>query len=86
MTCINRPLGVDQGVRRRPCERDGPIGRILRSRRDIPNRRDLFATRRFVAIVLPDLTAQSHFSQHPVAFWSRPVATLAVVCRYLTRA
>ncbi|MQM05621.1 hypothetical protein Taro_038432 [Colocasia esculenta] len=28
-TCINCPLEVDQ--RRRPCERDGPIGRILRS-------------------------------------------------------
>ncbi|MQM03915.1 hypothetical protein Taro_036706 [Colocasia esculenta] len=31
-TCINHPLEVDQ--RRRPCERDGPIGRILRSCRD----------------------------------------------------
>ncbi|MQL79176.1 hypothetical protein Taro_011621, partial [Colocasia esculenta] len=27
-TCTNRPLQVDQ--RRRPCERDGPIGRVLR--------------------------------------------------------
>ncbi|MQL78467.1 hypothetical protein Taro_010886 [Colocasia esculenta] len=31
-TCINRPLEVNQ--RRRPCERDGPIGRVLRSCRD----------------------------------------------------
>ncbi|MQM11790.1 hypothetical protein Taro_044698 [Colocasia esculenta] len=31
-TCTNRPLEIDQ--RRRPCERDGPIGRVLRSCRD----------------------------------------------------
>ncbi|MQL98356.1 hypothetical protein Taro_031067 [Colocasia esculenta] len=31
-TCTNRPLEVDQ--RRRPCERDGPIGRVLRSCRN----------------------------------------------------
>ncbi|MQL85691.1 hypothetical protein Taro_018229 [Colocasia esculenta] len=31
-TCTNRPLEVDQ--RHRPCERDGPIGRILRSCRN----------------------------------------------------
>ncbi|MQL76131.1 hypothetical protein Taro_008517 [Colocasia esculenta] len=31
-TYTNRPLEVDQ--RRRPCERDGPIGRVLRSYRD----------------------------------------------------
>ncbi|MQL69766.1 hypothetical protein Taro_002082 [Colocasia esculenta] len=31
-TCTNHPLEVDQ--RRRPCERDGPIGRVLRSCRD----------------------------------------------------
>ncbi|MQL74560.1 hypothetical protein Taro_006922 [Colocasia esculenta] len=31
-TCINCPLEVDQ--RCRPCERDGPIGCILRSCRD----------------------------------------------------
>ncbi|MQL74990.1 hypothetical protein Taro_007360 [Colocasia esculenta] len=31
-TCTNRPLEVDQ--RRRPCERDGPIGCVLRSCRD----------------------------------------------------
>ncbi|MQL93829.1 hypothetical protein Taro_026479 [Colocasia esculenta] len=28
-TCTNRPLEVDQ--RRRPCERDGPIGHVLKS-------------------------------------------------------
>ncbi|MQM09534.1 hypothetical protein Taro_042411 [Colocasia esculenta] len=32
VTCTNRPLEVDQ--RRRPYERDGPIGRVLRSYRD----------------------------------------------------
>ncbi|MQL78880.1 hypothetical protein Taro_011316 [Colocasia esculenta] len=32
VTCTNHPLEVDQ--RRRPCERDGPIGRVLRSCRD----------------------------------------------------
>ncbi|MQM03033.1 hypothetical protein Taro_035807 [Colocasia esculenta] len=31
-TCTNRPLEVNQ--RHRPCERDGPIGRVLRSCRD----------------------------------------------------
>ncbi|MQL88343.1 hypothetical protein Taro_020902 [Colocasia esculenta] len=31
-TCTNYPLDADQ--RRRPCERDGPIGRVLRSCRD----------------------------------------------------
>ncbi|MQL99547.1 hypothetical protein Taro_032270 [Colocasia esculenta] len=31
-TCTKRPLEVDQ--RRRPCERDGLIGRVLRSYRD----------------------------------------------------
>ncbi|MQL92851.1 hypothetical protein Taro_025481, partial [Colocasia esculenta] len=72
-TCTNHLLGVKLRIRRRPCERDGPIGRVLRSRRDSPHRRDLIATRCFVAIMLPDLTAQSRSSQPPVAFWSRPV-------------
>ncbi|MQL86794.1 hypothetical protein Taro_019326 [Colocasia esculenta] len=54
-------------VRRKPCERDGPIGHVLRSRRDSVHHRDLIATGCSVAIVLPDLTAQSHSSQHPVA-------------------
>ncbi|MQM06268.1 hypothetical protein Taro_039087 [Colocasia esculenta] len=31
-TCTNRPLEIDQ--RHRSCERDGPIGRVLRSCRD----------------------------------------------------
>ncbi|MQM04470.1 hypothetical protein Taro_037270 [Colocasia esculenta] len=31
-TCTNRPLEVDQG--RRPYERDGPIGHVLRSCHD----------------------------------------------------
>ncbi|MQL75909.1 hypothetical protein Taro_008298 [Colocasia esculenta] len=33
-TCTNRPLEVDQRFRHRPCERDGPIGHVLRSCRD----------------------------------------------------
>ncbi|MQM19433.1 hypothetical protein Taro_052438 [Colocasia esculenta] len=85
-TCTNHLLGVELRVRRRPCERDGLIGCVQRSHRDNPHRRDLIATRRSVAIVLPDLTSQSRSSQHPVAFWSRPVATLAVSCRDLTQA
>ncbi|MQL75916.1 hypothetical protein Taro_008297 [Colocasia esculenta] len=70
-------------VRRRPCERNGPIGRVL----------SLIATAQLslsesdehtVAISLPDLTASS-LSSHPiVAFWSRPVATLTGVRRDLT--
>ncbi|MQM13679.1 hypothetical protein Taro_046605 [Colocasia esculenta] len=35
VTYTNRPLEVDQRFRRRPCERDGPIGCILRSCHDI---------------------------------------------------
>ncbi|MQM01007.1 hypothetical protein Taro_033751 [Colocasia esculenta] len=71
-------------IRRRPCERDGPIGRVLRSCRDSQHRRDLITVKRSVATVLPDLTAQSRSSQHPIAFWSRPVAILAVACRDLS--
>ncbi|MQL99320.1 hypothetical protein Taro_032044 [Colocasia esculenta] len=57
------------GVRRRPCERDGPIGRVL----------SLIATahpslserdERTVAISLPDLTTASRSSHPIVAFWS----------------
>ncbi|MQM22518.1 hypothetical protein Taro_055571 [Colocasia esculenta] len=31
LTCTTRPLEVDQRFKRRPCERDGPIGRVLKS-------------------------------------------------------
>ncbi|MQM23728.1 hypothetical protein Taro_056795 [Colocasia esculenta] len=80
-TCTNRPLEVDQ--RRRPCEHDGPIGRVL----------SLFATvhlslsqrdERTVAISLPDLTSSSRSSHPIVAFWSRHVATLIGDLRDLT--
>ncbi|MQL93511.1 hypothetical protein Taro_026157 [Colocasia esculenta] len=83
-TCTNHLLRVELRSKRRPCERDGPIGRVLRSCRDSQHCRDLIAAKRSVAIVLPDLTAQSHSSQHPVAFWSRPVAILIWTCRDLT--
>ncbi|MQL77388.1 hypothetical protein Taro_009795 [Colocasia esculenta] len=75
-TCTNLPLEVDQRVRLRLYEGDGPTGRILRSCRDSTNRRILKATKRSVAILLPELTTLSRSSQHPVAFYSRPVAIL----------
>ncbi|MQL72812.1 hypothetical protein Taro_005170 [Colocasia esculenta] len=64
------------GVWRTPCERDSPIGHILRSCRESKPRRVLNAMQRSVATLLPDLTAPSRSSHHPVAFWSRPVTTL----------
>ncbi|MQM14921.1 hypothetical protein Taro_047855 [Colocasia esculenta] len=72
-TCTNRPLEVDQ--RRRPYERDGPIGRILSLiaavHPSLPERDE-----RTVAISLSDLTSPSRSSHSIVAFWSRHVATL----------
>ncbi|MQM23747.1 hypothetical protein Taro_056815 [Colocasia esculenta] len=62
--------------RRRPYERDGPIGRILWSCRDSIPHHVLNATKRSVATLLPDLTAPSHSSHPSVAFCSRPIATL----------
>ncbi|MQL88838.1 hypothetical protein Taro_021403 [Colocasia esculenta] len=73
-TCTDSHLEVDQ--RRRACEGDGPTGHVLRSCRDSIHRRILKATKRSVATVLPDLTAPSRSSHHPVVFCSRPVATL----------
>ncbi|MQM21234.1 hypothetical protein Taro_054271 [Colocasia esculenta] len=73
VTCTNHPLEVDQ--RRRPCERDGPIGRVLRSCRDsIPSRSE--HDERAVAISLPDLTTLSRYVHTLVAFCLDPVATL----------
>ncbi|MQM04336.1 hypothetical protein Taro_037131 [Colocasia esculenta] len=74
-TCTDSHLEVDQ--RRRPCERDGPIGRVLRSCRDSINHHVLNATKRSVATLLPDLTSL-------VVFLPRPIATLTGVCRDLT--
>ncbi|MQL92605.1 hypothetical protein Taro_025227 [Colocasia esculenta] len=80
-TCTDSQLEVDQ--RRRPCERDGPIGRVP----------SLVATahpscsernKHTVAISLPDLTAPSRSSHSIVAFCSRPVATLTGIRRDLT--
>ncbi|MQL97309.1 hypothetical protein Taro_030004 [Colocasia esculenta] len=71
-------------VRRRPCEGDGPIGRVLRSCRDSTDRHVLKATKRSVGTLLPDLTALSRSSHNPVAFWPRPVVTLIGVFRDLT--
>ncbi|MQL74423.1 hypothetical protein Taro_006807 [Colocasia esculenta] len=71
------------GFRRRPCECDGPIGRVLslvatahpsRSERD----------EHIVTISLPDLTAPSRSSHPIVAFFSRPIATLTGDRRDLT--
>ncbi|MQL98481.1 hypothetical protein Taro_031189 [Colocasia esculenta] len=59
------PFSID--VRRRPCEGDGPIGRVLGSCRDSTHRHILKATKRSVATLLPDLTAPLHSSHHPVA-------------------
>ncbi|MQM10133.1 hypothetical protein Taro_043022 [Colocasia esculenta] len=59
------PFSVD--VRRRSCEGDGPIGHVLRSCRDSTDRRILKATKRFVATLLPDLTALSRSSYATVA-------------------
>ncbi|MQL73015.1 hypothetical protein Taro_005352 [Colocasia esculenta] len=81
-TSTNRPLEVDQ--RRRPCERDGPIGRVLWSCCDSIPRHVLNATKRSVATLLPDLTAPSRSSHPSVAFCSRPVATLTGIRRDLT--
>ncbi|MQL69617.1 hypothetical protein Taro_001889, partial [Colocasia esculenta] len=64
-TCTNRPLEGDK--RRRPCEGDDPIGRVLRSCRDSTLRCVLKATKRSVATLLPNLTAPSRSSHHPVA-------------------
>ncbi|MQL99491.1 hypothetical protein Taro_032215 [Colocasia esculenta] len=72
-TCTNCPLEADQ--RRRPYERDGPIGRVLWSCCDSTPRHVLNATKRSVATLLPDLTAPSRSSHPSVAFCSRPVTT-----------
>ncbi|MQL97731.1 hypothetical protein Taro_030426 [Colocasia esculenta] len=81
-TYTDSHLEVDQ--RHRPCEGDGPTGRILRSCRDSTHRHVLKATKLSVAIVLPDLTTPSRSSHHPIAFCSRPIATLTGACRDLT--
>ncbi|MQL85712.1 hypothetical protein Taro_018236 [Colocasia esculenta] len=81
-TCTNCPLEADQ--RRRPCERDGPIGRVLWSCRDSIPRRVLNATKHFVATLLPDLTAPSRSSHPSVAFCSRPVTIITGIRRDLT--
>ncbi|MQM15953.1 hypothetical protein Taro_048907 [Colocasia esculenta] len=65
-TYTDSHLEVDQ--RCRPCERDGPIGCILRSFRDSTNRHVLKATKRSVATLLPDLTSLSRSSHNLVAF------------------
>ncbi|MQM06237.1 hypothetical protein Taro_039059 [Colocasia esculenta] len=70
--------------RRRPCERDGPIGRVLWSCRDNIPRRVLNATKRSIATLLPDLTAPSRSSHPSVTFCSRPIATLTGIRHDLT--
>ncbi|MQL73695.1 hypothetical protein Taro_006035 [Colocasia esculenta] len=73
-TCTDIHFEVDQ--RCRPCERDGPIGRVLRSYRDSTNHHVLKATKCSVATLLPDLTSLTHSSHNLVTFWPRPVVTL----------
>ncbi|MQM01873.1 hypothetical protein Taro_034632 [Colocasia esculenta] len=79
-TCTNCPLEADQ--RRRPCERDKPIGRIL-SLVAIAHMSCSERDERTVTISLPDLTAPSRSSHPIVGFCSRPVATLTGVRRDL---
>ncbi|MQM14218.1 hypothetical protein Taro_047148 [Colocasia esculenta] len=76
------PFSVD--VRHRPCERDSPIGRVL-GLVATANPIAFNATKRSVATLLPDLTAPSHSSHNPVAFSSRPVATLTRVTMKIKR-
>ncbi|MQL76469.1 hypothetical protein Taro_008864 [Colocasia esculenta] len=83
-TCTNHPLEVDRRFRRRPCERDGLIGRVLWSCHDSIPRHVLNAMKRSVATLLPDLTAPSRSSHPSVAFCSRPIATLTGTRRDLT--
>ncbi|MQM01872.1 hypothetical protein Taro_034631 [Colocasia esculenta] len=68
-------MGLLQPKRRRPCERDGPIGRIW-SLVTIAQPSRFECDEHTVAISLPDLTAPSRSSHPIVAFCSRPVATL----------
>ncbi|MQM12006.1 hypothetical protein Taro_044918 [Colocasia esculenta] len=70
-------------VRRKPCERDDPIGRVLSL---ITTAHPSLSERdeRTVAISLPDLTAPSRSSHPIVTFWSRHVATLTGDRRDLT--
>ncbi|MQM12152.1 hypothetical protein Taro_045067 [Colocasia esculenta] len=70
-TCTDSHLEVDQ--RRRPYERDGPIGCVLRSCRNSPHHRDLIAAKRSVATVLLALTAQSRSSHSPIASCPDPL-------------
>ncbi|MQM23863.1 hypothetical protein Taro_056933, partial [Colocasia esculenta] len=72
-TCTNSHLEVDQ--RRRPCERDGPIGRVLGSCHDSKIHCVMNATSAAVAISLPVLADPSHSVHSLVAFYPDPVAT-----------
>ncbi|MQL93201.1 hypothetical protein Taro_025843, partial [Colocasia esculenta] len=64
------------GPKRRPCERDGPIGHIHKGRRDSAFCRDLNATGPVVAICCPTRLSLSRPVQAPVAISVDPVATL----------
>ncbi|MQL78162.1 hypothetical protein Taro_010586 [Colocasia esculenta] len=70
----------------RPCERDGPIGRIHKVHRDSAFYRDLIATGPLIAIRLPSLLNSSRPSHDPVATYlpeptspSRPVSDPATI-------
>ncbi|MQM14451.1 hypothetical protein Taro_047384 [Colocasia esculenta] len=70
--------------KRRPCERDGPIGRVLWSCHETIPSHVLNTTKRSVATLLPDLTTPSHSSHPSVAFCSRPVAIFKGIRRDVT--
>ncbi|MQL82960.1 hypothetical protein Taro_015445 [Colocasia esculenta] len=83
LVCNPKHCPFSVGFRRRPCERDGPIGHILSlvaTAHPSHSERD----ENTVAISLPDLTAPSRSSHPLVAFFSRPVATLTGNRRNLT--
>ncbi|MQL91258.1 hypothetical protein Taro_023864 [Colocasia esculenta] len=61
---------------RRPCERDGPIGRIHKGHHDSALCRDLIVTGLVVPICCPTRVSLSRPVQAPVAISVDPVATL----------
>ncbi|MQL67949.1 hypothetical protein Taro_000223 [Colocasia esculenta] len=71
------------GHRRRPCERDVPIGRVQWSRCDNISRRVLNATGNAAAISVPVLNNLSRSVQALVMICPNPVAALMGVRRNL---
>ncbi|MQM00541.1 hypothetical protein Taro_033276 [Colocasia esculenta] len=69
-------IGIKWRPGRRPCECDGPIGRVHKGHRDSALCRDLIATGPVVAICCPTRLSLSRSIQAPVAISVDPVATL----------